>query len=227
MLDRKWVRRWVVVANSLVVLLLGFTAYNGYRQTEQLRRVLSAPPVPAHQLLKNYFPLVCIAILLLTGIAVEVKSWKWAWVINAAFYWFIFLPSLWQSIAAYPGPHPDGVMVGIILIVVPSGTIAIITSVLYLAYFRSHASRLHPNAAAQLERPTPPFLHSRAFPDLHVVRYIYGQGYSVLQRPNRHPEANPGRSQSHRGFQADSGSPGAGDCAFQGRCLEKAQGRCR
>src|ERR1017187_5905912 len=98
MLDRKWLQRWVAAVNTAVIFLLWLASYIGHRQEAQLRTLLYAPPIPTHQLIKNYFPLLCIAILLLTGIAVEVRRWKWAWIINAAFYWLVFIPSLWRSV---------------------------------------------------------------------------------------------------------------------------------
>jgi hypothetical protein len=150
MADRTWVLRWVIAANSLVVFLLVFTAYYGYRQTTQLRTLLAAPPTPVHQIIKSYFPLLCIVILLLTGMAVELARWKWAWLLNTGFYWFVFLSGVCQSVAAYPGPHPDEVMIGVIVIVVPSGTIAIITSILYLVYFRNDRSEACRNHRVQV-----------------------------------------------------------------------------
>lgn len=133
MFERKWVSRWVIAANSSAILLLGLATSLGYqqdRQLAQLRSLSHVPPAPNHQL-RTYLLLALLAALLVSGTALELMRAKWAWVINAGLYWFIFLLSLWQSIAALSGTHPDEVAIGVILIVVPSGIAALVSTTLY------------------------------------------------------------------------------------------------
>jgi hypothetical protein len=143
MLDRKWLRLWIAASNSVVILLLAWSAYNRYRQLTILRRLVQAGSVPARDVIRSAAPVLCIILLLVLGIMIEFTNRKWAWLINAGFYWFVFVTGLWQSVRAYPGSHPNEVMIGVILIVIPSGVIALMTTLLYAL-----SRRTSPPAAA-------------------------------------------------------------------------------
>jgi hypothetical protein len=59
-MKRKVLRRWMVAVNSFVILLLALGAYHRYSQERQIHALLGAGPVPAHQLIREEIPALCI-----------------------------------------------------------------------------------------------------------------------------------------------------------------------
>lgn len=138
-IDRKLVQRWVIAANSAVILLLAFGLYNRYRQLTTLWS-LRGVPVHTGEFIQECVPAFCVIAWLLIGIAVELRQWKPAWLINAGFYWLVFLPTLWKTLT-YRGPHPDEIMLVVIMVLTPSGILALVTSGLYFLHYKTRNLR--------------------------------------------------------------------------------------
>jgi amino acid transporter len=81
---------------------------------------------------------IALIVFLLFGLALELRRFKWAWLVNAGFYLTAFF-SVCFSIFRHRGEHPEEQFLVLIFVLIPLGIAASI--VIFLYWFSRHDRR--------------------------------------------------------------------------------------